>query len=253
MSVPVNKEPTMTQTSSLPSQKEIYMMMEELKELRLFRAAMMKHPLPSSSPQEKKEDEKWKQMQEELERIKRQNEQMQREKEEEQQNGERNRLIEELHAAAMEHIQKTCRNDGTFYASCKTSFSGIEKVIYAWPKYDGSVHGTLIYTTRGVYYVAGSNKILYFPVYQFHAMITLKQLTALENFRKTGHLMDSSALDPSQGVMIYIAQKRVESFIRGIIPGSYQNGDWRQLDGFFGMYYNESTGEVSSSPPPSTK
>ena len=43
-------------------------------------------------------------------------------------------------------------------------------------------------------------------------------------------------------------RKKFESVVR-IIPGSYQNGDWRQLDGFFGMYYNEKTMEVSEYPP----
>jgi hypothetical protein len=46
------------------------------------------------------------------------------------------------------------------------------------------------------------------------------------------------------------APKKVESIIR-LIPGSYKNGDWRQLDGFFGMYFNETTMEVSEMPPPS--
>jgi len=35
-----------------------------------------------------------------------------------------------------------------------------------------------------------------------------------------------------------------------LIPGSYKNGSWRQLDGFFGMYINEITMEVSELPPP---
>jgi hypothetical protein len=44
--------------------------------------------------------------------------------------------------------------------------------------------------------------------------------------------------------------KNFESVIR-LIPGSYKNGDWKQLDGFFGMYFNETTMEVSEVPPPS--
>jgi hypothetical protein len=45
------------------------------------------------------------------------------------------------------------------------------------------------------------------------------------------------------------ALKKFESIIR-LIPGSYKNGNWRQLDGFFGMYFNEETMEVSEVPPP---
>ena len=43
--------------------------------------------------------------------------------------------------------------------------------------------------------------------------------------------------------------KNFESIIR-LIPGGYKNGDWKQLDGFFGMYFNETTMEVSEIPPP---
>lgn len=43
-------------------------------------------------------------------------------------------------------------------------------------------------------------------------------------------------------------RKKFESIVR-LIPGAYQNGDWRQLDGFFGMYYNETTMDVSEYPP----
>jgi hypothetical protein len=42
--------------------------------------------------------------------------------------------------------------------------------------------------------------------------------------------------------------KKFETIIR-LIPGSYKNGSWRQLDGFFGMYFNETTMEVSEVPP----
>ena len=44
--------------------------------------------------------------------------------------------------------------------------------------------------------------------------------------------------------------KKFESIIR-LIPGGYKNGDWKQLDGFFGMYFNEATMEVSELQPPS--
>ena len=43
--------------------------------------------------------------------------------------------------------------------------------------------------------------------------------------------------------------KKFQSIIR-LIPGFYKNGNWRQLDGFFGMYFNETTMELSEVPPP---
>jgi hypothetical protein len=44
--------------------------------------------------------------------------------------------------------------------------------------------------------------------------------------------------------------KNFETIIR-LIPGSYKNGAWKQMDGFFGVYLNEETMEVSEVPPPS--
>jgi len=42
--------------------------------------------------------------------------------------------------------------------------------------------------------------------------------------------------------------RNLESIIR-IVPGSYQNGLWKQLDGFFGIYFHELTMELSELPP----
>ncbi|NDB85399.1 MAG: hypothetical protein EB127_22255, partial [Alphaproteobacteria bacterium] len=43
------------------------------------------------------------------------------------------------------------------------------------------------------------------------------------------------------------AQKELESVIR-LIPGSYKNGDWQPMDGFFGLYVNSSTMEINEFP-----
>jgi hypothetical protein len=42
--------------------------------------------------------------------------------------------------------------------------------------------------------------------------------------------------------------KPFESLIE-LIPGGYKNGPWRPLNGFFGMYFNEDTYEISPIPP----
>ena len=44
------------------------------------------------------------------------------------------------------------------------------------------------------------------------------------------------------------ASKSFEFIIR-TIPGSYQNGNWRQLHGFFGMYYRLPHSDLSDCPP----
>ena len=46
-----------------------------------------------------------------------------------------------------------------------------------------------------------------------------------------------------------IDHKKFESIIR-LIPGSYSNGAWKQLDGFFGAYINEETMEIMGGAPP---
>jgi hypothetical protein len=56
---------------------------------------------------------------------------------------------------------------------------------------------------------------------------------------------DNQRYEASLGV-----RRKFESVIR-LIPGSYKNGLWKQLDGFFGMYFNEETMELSEVPPSS--
>lgn len=40
----------------------------------------------------------------------------------------------------------------------------------------------------------------------------------------------------------------IESMIQ-VLPGAYRNQGWRPLDGFFGMYFEEKTGQFSKYPP----
>jgi hypothetical protein len=64
-----------------------------------------------------------------------------------------------------------------------------------------------------------------------------------------GRIKYHGSCNNNQGTTNYdeSALRMFESIIR-IIPGSYQNGDWQQLDGFFGMYYNNKTMECSYFP-----
>ncbi len=100
-------------------------------------------------------------------------------------------------------------------------------------------------------------------VYTFHAALTKKQIIMLEKGVATDHLYGTrmagmagmtslidrmSDYQKDSELKRMNATKKFESVIR-LIPGSYRNGDWRQLDGFFGMYFNETTMEVSEVPP----
>ena len=81
------------------------------------------------------------------------------------------------------------------------------------------------------------------------AMPTLKQSLA-DRMKLIEYVGLPMHYQPDKRMQYMDPHKKFESVIR-LIPGSYQNGDWRQLDGFFGMYYNETTMEVTEVPPPS--
>ena len=134
-------------------------------------------------------------------------------------------------------------------------------------KYEGEI---MIYTsklfisaTHVFAYSRGAGLDMDFhPVYTFQYELATKELRLLDQlFRVEGtsdnkllvYTCESSGKPTSierrmckGGVNVW---RKFESVIR-LIPGSYRNGDWRQLDGFFGMYFNETTMEVSEVPPP---
>ena len=92
-----------------------------------------------------------------------------------------------------------------------------------------------------------------------HALLLEQGITSEKTGEGQGNIIDRVRLHVFGGsaewdtrrqnaYMCVSALKKFESVIR-LIPGSYKNGDWRQLDGFFGMYFNETTMEVSEVPP----
>lgn len=121
---------------------------------------------------------------------------------------------------------------------------------------------TYIITNKNIYRVWGQG----YPtpklglIYTFDTTLTKKQTLFLEKgaartdcehgplLRRVSFLHYSTGCPANEAHLS--APKKFESVIR-LIPGSYKNGDWRQLDGFFGMYFNETTMEVSEMPPPS--
>jgi len=126
-----------------------------------------------------------------------------------------------------------------------------------------------IITDRHIYYVVctkDDNSYTQFKhiskLYSFHAPLNSSQCkllkSALESTDGTTQIplktricfgaFYSTVHWPMIPFHLAYHRKKFESIVR-IIPGSYQNGDWRQLDGFFGMYYNENTMEVSEYPP----
>jgi hypothetical protein len=81
------------------------------------------------------------------------------------------------------------------------------------------------------------------PIYTFLNTLNSKYLKLLfskPSFKKS---------DDEITILFIINASDLESIIR-CIPGSYINGHWKQLDGFFGPYFNEETIEISLVPPP---
>jgi hypothetical protein len=81
------------------------------------------------------------------------------------------------------------------------------------------------------------------PIYTFLNTLNSKYLKLLfskPSFKKS---------DDERTILFIINDSDLESIIR-CIPGSYINGHWKQLDGFFGPYFNEETIEISLVPPP---
>ena len=82
-----------------------------------------------------------------------------------------------------------------------------------------------------------STGVIVRPVYTFDQNLTANDMRLLDSLYQL-----------KRGVTTTRIASKFESVIR-LIPGSYQNGSWRQLDGFFGMYYNDVTRELSVSAP----
>ena len=76
--------------------------------------------------------------------------------------------------------------------------------------------------------------------------MTLKHAKLIQYVMENGAKINTVAFCKSDSG--YPEKRVLESVIR-LIPGGYKNGNWRQLDGFFGMYSKEVTNELSHVPP----
>ena len=101
----------------------------------------------------------------------------------------------------------------------------------------------------------GKNECYVLSVYTFDKPLNLKQAKMLYNhLNKTipvGIRTNFRSLIGSGGADFrwyneWIS-RQFEAVIR-VIPGSFQNDEWKQLDGFFGVYYNEKTMEINIFP-----
>jgi hypothetical protein len=85
---------------------------------------------------------------------------------------------------------------------------------------------------------------LWCPMYLFHKQLSAKDIHILRQLQDLYTISYSGYWNQGHPM----ALSNVEAVIR-LIPGGYKNGSWRQLNGIFGMYFNETTMEVSNVPP----
>ena len=177
------------------------------------------------------------------------------------------RELAEIHKRLSEENLRLCEHiNNKMYQQCPALLSSLsqhETILYYryTPSSDIYVLSYII-TNKNIYRVWGQGypTLKVCVIYTFTKALTKKQTLFLEYGianRNSGHgcLLDRLVSCHYSNNTLSIeahhsAPKKFESVIR-LIPGSYKNGDWKQLDGFFGMYFNEVTMELSEVPPPS--
>jgi len=191
---------------------------------------------------------------------------------------EEKRIAEETEARAVEEFHKTMDRqimdilgnlqhpDHKFREVFRTFEKRGEHVVDLLRRYtNNGGFIVMIITDRGVYNIINDATwpIQIGSMYSFDRPLCFKHITMIKNAlnlqseSRTRRLGDQ-VCDVVALTIIPIShniqsnntdlRKKFESIIR-LIPGSYKNSNWRQLDGFFGMYYNETTMELSEFPP----
>lgn len=119
---------------------------------------------------------------------------------------------------------------------------------------------TFVITKHGLYCIRtcfDEVEWLICPIYLFEEELTVAQLTLLDQLEKFS-LGNSLPIIKTYEIKTPLKEgwiqkykhgsesacRRFESILR-LIPGSYTNGPWKQLDGFFGVYYNPETQELT--------
>lgn len=106
---------------------------------------------------------------------------------------------------------------------------------------------SLYITSKGLFtYNLTTN--LWCPMYLFSKQLRAKDIHILRQIQ--GLIQRITFTGGWQGGGYPMSLSNLEAVIR-LIPGGYNNGSWRQLNGIFGMYFNETTMELSEVPPPS--
>ena len=128
----------------------------------------------------------------------------------------------------------------------------------------GDGNNGIMITNRNVYFlyfkriVITSEGLVISPMYTFTETLNSKYVELIYNMtqlpingKRVSSKIPTMKYGPSKELKAHELDftKNFESIIR-YIPGGYINGHWKQLDGFYGMYLNEQTMELSDIPPP---
>ena len=133
-------------------------------------------------------------------------------------------------------------------------YHGDVSTTYNIPQIDTSRYSSIsvVFTKKNIYrivskYVNREWNIFLCPLYTFSNELDVKSLIILKNIKESGSATSFYIADTSINILDPF-RVSTEKAIR-MIPGSYQFGPWKELNGFFGSYFNEETFEISTSPP----
>ena len=106
---------------------------------------------------------------------------------------------------------------------------------------------SVVFTKKNIYrivikYINDNWRICLCPLYTFSNELDAKSLIILKNIKESGSTTSFKITDTSINIS-NLAEKAIR-----MIPGSYQFRPWKELNGFFGSYFNEETFEISTSP-----
>ncbi len=96
-----------------------------------------------------------------------------------------------------------------------------------------------------IIYIQSQSKYIICPIYMFDSELTENNIIMIDNFINNNPVM----VGRRHRIVDYIIYRKKFEYIINNIPGSYKNGPWKQVEGLFGLYFNEETTEFSEIPP----
>ena len=276
LSETVDKNVYMDENEKL--KRELEELKREREELKREREEKNSNPKTFDELLLRKERERFDILRKEREKYEKLEQQMQRDKEEEKQKMLEILRKEREEQEQLEEIYKPCRETATqiinpkvdilFYHPDHSHGSLMQDIfkIHTEQKqviifYESTKNGMFIITNIGVYMYYSLKD----TVYDATRDNSIKVKHSLDNYIRALIYLFTEPLSLKFAKLIKYLEhytrkllkpvitedmryRDIESVIR-LIPGSYKNGNWRQLDGFFGMYYNDVTNELSHVPP----